>query len=167
MRLAAEFEIAKIFTSPLIRAAETAAIISRACNRPLLYTDALKERNLGPLSGLPKSEVKLKFPEVERAWLNNLPRPPLEGAETETEFAWRVQRAVESILAQTEPGSTVVVVSHGGTLNQMLKLMLNINGMYRPLFTFYNTSLTVLDVYPSFTRLVLLNDIHHLGGTYA
>ncbi len=166
-RLACEFDIAKIFVSPLSRATETATYLGRALDIPLAFDANLKERNPGPLSGLTKQEVKRHFPEVERAWANNLPRPHLTGAETDAEFAARTQLAIDLLLAQTKNASTTAVVSHGGTLNQMLKNWLDIRQVGRLTFSFFNTSLTIVDVYPKFIRLVLLNDTSHLGVTYA
>ncbi|MFQ5577325.1 MAG: histidine phosphatase family protein [Anaerolineae bacterium] len=166
-RLATEFEVAKIFVSPLSRAVETAAHLGQALKAPVTYYGCLKERNLGPLTGLTKQEVRQKYPQVERAWVNNLPRPPLIGAEDDDAFARRVQLAVDAVLDQTEPDTTVAVVSHGGTLNQMLKNWLNISRMGRLTFSFSNSSLTIVDVYATYIRLNLLNDTSHLGVAHA
>ncbi|HEY86327.1 MAG TPA: histidine phosphatase family protein, partial [Chloroflexi bacterium] len=119
-RLATEFEINKIFTSPLIRAEETAAHIAEAVDSaPILCDERLKERNLGALAGLTKQEVREQFPEMERAWTNNLPRPPIKGMENDAEFALRVQLATDAVLRDTESDTTAIVVSHGGTLDQI------------------------------------------------
>jgi broad specificity phosphatase PhoE len=166
-RLAAEFEISKIFTSPLTRAVETASYLAQNLGLSLIYNEFLKERNLGPLSGLTKQEIKIKFPEVEYAWSNNLPRPPLIGVESDEAFTRRVQAAINTILLDTEPKSTAAVISHGGTLNQMLKNWLKINDVGSLTFSFNNTSLTIVEVHETFVRLVSLNDISHLGVFYA
>ncbi|HHJ05968.1 MAG TPA: histidine phosphatase family protein [Anaerolineae bacterium] len=162
-RLAAEFEADKIFASPLKRAAETAAYIQQATACPVHFNKHLKERNLGALTGLTKQEIRDRFPEMERAWANNLPRPPIEGMETDAEFALRVQLATEAVLRDTEPGTTAIVVSHGGALNQMLKNWLRLEKTGSSTFTFHNASLTIVDVRDTYVKLVLLNGLAHLG----
>ncbi len=165
-RVAAEFDVAYVFSSPLLRARQTASYLSAEKNLSLNIIDGLKEQNLGPLSGLTKSEIKNRYPHHDHAWTNNLPRPATEGIESDEQFAARVQQAMDTMLHRIEPGSTAAVFSHGGTLNQMLKNWLKITRGGRT-FTFNNASLTIVDVYPSFVRVVVLNDTHHLGETYA
>ena len=166
-RIAAEFDVAHIFCSPLLRAKETALYLSQAKNLPLTIIDALKEQNLGPLSGLPKTEIKARYPHLEHAWTNNLPRPLMEGIESDIQFATRVQQAMDTILYSIEPGSIAAVISHRGTLNQMLKNWLKITHGGHLTFTFSNASLTIVDVYRTYTQVVVLNDTHHLGETHA
>jgi len=162
-RIAVEFNVSQVFSSPLTRARQTAAYLGQLLALPLQFEHNLKEQNLGPLSGLTKQEVRNLFPDLEHAWTNNLPRPPITGLESDQTFAQRVQSAVDSILAHTSVGETIAVFSHGGTLKQMLKNWLNINHGGHLTFTFSNCSLTIVDVYPSYVRLVLLNDTNHLG----
>ncbi len=166
-RIAAEFDVAHIFSSPLLRATQTASYLSAEKNLSLTIIDALKEQNLGPLSGLTKAEIKTRYPQLDHAWINNLPRPIMEGIESDTQFASRVQHAMDTILRKIEPDSTAAIFSHGGTLNQMLKNWLKITHGGRLTFTFNNASLTIVDVYPTFARVVVLNDTHHLGEIYA
>ncbi len=163
-RVAAEFQVAEIFCSPLRRATQTASYLGQQINRPLTLIEDLKEQNLGPLSGLTKEEIKFKFPQLEHAWVNNLPRPPLDGIESDYLFAKRINRAIKAILNTVEPETTAAVFAHGGTLNQMLKNWLKISRGGRLTFTFNNASLTIVDVYPTFVRLIVLNDTHHYAG---
>lgn len=166
-RIAAEFDVSYIFSSPLVRASQTASYFSIERNLPLTIVDELKEQDLGPLSGLTKAEIKSRFPHLDHAWIHNLPRPIMEGIESDIDFAARVQQAMDTILAAIEPGHTAAIFSHGGTLNQMLKNWLKITHGGRLTFTFSNASLTIVDVYSTFVRLILLNDTHHLGDLYA
>ena len=161
--LAAHFEIAKIFTSPLCRATETANYLSKALNKPLIYHETLKERNLGALAGLNREQIKTQFPNVDMAWLNNLPRPHIEGAENNAEFATRAEQALTNILNETESETTVAVFTHGGLLNRLLQNFLTpANGKHIS-FVFNNASLSIVDVYSESIKLVLLNSTTHLG----
>ena len=166
-RIADEFNVSQIFCSPLLRATQTASYLGELLEMPLTLNDDLKEQNLGPLTGLKKQEIQHRFPHLEEAWTNNLPRPAMDGIEGEETFSIRVQQAIQSILSHAPEHGSVAVFAHGGTLNQMLKNWLHITNSGRLTFTFNNASLTIVDIYPSHVRLVLLNDTHHLGKEYA
>jgi broad specificity phosphatase PhoE len=161
-RLAQEYQIDHIFSSPLSRAAETAVHLGYSVGASIRYDDKLKERGLGVLTGLTKSEIEDQFPEVDWAWKNNLPRPPVQGIELDEAFQSRIEGALAAILAQTGVESTTAVVSHAGTLNKILQLCLALPHTGPSTFSFKNTSLTVIDIYETFTRLILLNDTCHL-----
>lgn len=166
-RVASNFRVSQIFCSPLIRARQTASYLSELLELPLTLNDDLKEQNLGPLSGLTKTEIRQRYPHLEDAWNNNLPRPAMAGLESDDQFSIRVQRAINSILNSVSPNSTTAVFAHSGSLNQMLKNWLKITHGGQLTFSFNNTSLTIVDVYATYVRLVLLNDTHHLGEAYA
>lgn len=165
--IANKFKVSHIFCSPLMRATQTASYLGELLEMPLTLNDDLKEQNLGPLTGLRKQEIRHKFPDLEEAWTNNLPRPAMDGLESEDAFSARVQHAIQNILSVAPEHGSVAVFAHGGTLNQMLKNWLRITNSGRLTFTFSNASLTIVDVYSSHVRLVLLNDTHHLGEEYA
>jgi broad specificity phosphatase PhoE len=131
-RLAQEYQIDHIFSSPLSRAAETAVHLGYSVGASIRYDDKLKERGLGVLTGLDEA------------------------------FQSRVEGALAAILAQIGVESTTAVVSHAGTLNKILQLCLSLPDSGPSTFSFKNTSLTVIDIYETFTRLILLNDTCHL-----
>jgi broad specificity phosphatase PhoE len=162
-RLTAEYQVDRIFSSPLSRASETAVHLGCSLQTSITYNDDLKERGLGTLTGLTKSEIESQFPEVDWAWKNNLPRPPIHGIEMDEAFHNRVDRALAAVLTQTEVEMTVAVVSHGGTLNKILQLCLALPQSGPSTFSFKNTSLTVIEIYENFSRLILLNDTCHLN----
>jgi probable phosphoglycerate mutase len=90
--------IRRIVTSPLERAADTAAIVNGALDLPMERHPGIMERAFGPYEGKP----------FNRAWYDE---GPGNGAEEHEPFNTRILSALVEILDR--PGS-VLLVSHGG-----------------------------------------------------
>ncbi len=63
----------KIYSSPLVRAAETAKTIKKSFNKEqnIVFDDNLLEVDLSEWSGLKIDEIKKKFPEIYPIWKND------------------------------------------------------------------------------------------------
>jgi len=63
----------KIYSSPLVRAAETAKTIKKTFNKEqnIVFDDNLLEVDLSEWSGLKIDEIKKKFPEIYPIWKND------------------------------------------------------------------------------------------------
>lgn len=102
--------IARVYTSPLGRARETAEIIARELGLPDPEArDALVERNYGDAEGLSFHEIELRYP----------PGSDVPGRESREEVAARVLPALQ-LLATQHPEESIVVVSHGGAIRAAL-----------------------------------------------
>ena len=124
--LLAGLQPAAIVHSPLVRAAESAAILADACGmaRSLLRADPrLREISFGQCEGLTADEIAARFPafwvEHQRGAAAGFP-----GGEPRREFAARVAAAVRELAAG--PGEDVVVVAHRGTVRHALRTLLGI-----------------------------------------
>jgi len=99
-----------VVASDLLRAKETAEIIGRRLQLPVLLYSGLRERDLGPLEGLTAEEIRQAFP----GWFPkkdlNLP-----GVEPLPALAERAKTTLNT-LAALFSGHRVVVVSHGAFL---------------------------------------------------
>lgn len=106
--------VAGIVSSTLVRALETATIMSDAIDVAPLYLEAdLVERDAGQWSGLTRAEIDERFP----GYLDDGTRPP--GYEPDDEMLARTLRAVDRIIdrfSAIEGPATVVVVTHGGVI---------------------------------------------------
>jgi broad specificity phosphatase PhoE len=124
--LLAGLQPAAIVHSPLVRAAESAAILADASGlaRSLLRADSrLREISFGSCEGLTADEIAACFPafwaEHQRGAAAGFP-----GGEPRREFAARVAAAVRELAAG--PGEDIVVVAHRGTVRQALRTLLGI-----------------------------------------
>lgn len=104
--------IASIWCSDLLRAKETAEIISRRIGVPIRSTTALREIHLGAWEGLEMAEVRRCDPEAWRLRGDRLPdfRPP--GGESFRDLADRVLPEFASIAAAGD--TDILVVGHAG-----------------------------------------------------
>lgn len=85
-----------VWTSPLVRACETAEIVAARCDLPLRISAELREMDVGPLEGLREEEIARRFPEEKRAWSGE-PTVAPPGAESLAVVAERVVTALERI----------------------------------------------------------------------
>jgi len=102
-----------IMASDLLRAAETAAIISGNLGvGPVLADPRWRERHVGEWTGLTRSEIEAGWP----GWLDAHKRP--DDFEHDDQV---VERALPALVELgTQPaGTTVVVVTHGGVIRSL------------------------------------------------
>ena len=102
-----------IYSSPLIRALETARIVGARTGLGVLEDADLREVDTGGWSGLSRQEVQERFPEGFERWASG--GAGWEDGESYEEMAERTLRAVRRI-AEAHPGGRVLVVSHGGPI---------------------------------------------------
>ncbi len=103
--------IARVYTSPLRRAHETAEIVARRLGLELETVEALREIDVGSWSGLTRDEVAARFPEAYARWLDG--GHGFDDGETYEELGARVVPALREV-ADRHPGEVVLVVTHGG-----------------------------------------------------
>jgi broad specificity phosphatase PhoE len=165
-----------LYTSPLQRALETADIIGRALDVPVIVEERLKEHDIGDVSGLTWEQVLEQYPDIARIarrWVEMPDDATFPGEEDVASFQARVVAAFEEILARHFPSDvampmaqraegTVGVVSHGGTLGAYLSHVIGLSSRVSP-FRFANASLSIVEMNPVRPRIVLLNDTCHLG----
>jgi probable phosphoglycerate mutase len=109
-RLAGRGGIDLILTSPLRRAAQTAAAVADATGAPIDFDADLAETDFGSWEGLTFAEVMATSPGELTAWMTDADAAP-PGGESFAHVAVRVGAALERLLARSQ-GQTVVVVSH-------------------------------------------------------
>lgn len=117
-RLARGARIDAIVTSPLKRAAATAAIVAAELGLATTVDDDLRETDFGEWEGFTFAEIQGKWRQAVTAWQRDPQQAP-PGGESFADTACRVNRACERILGQHR-GETVLVVSHITPIKIML-----------------------------------------------
>ena len=118
--LAAELgteSFAAAYTSPLRRAAETAAILAGALGIDAVPDESLMEVDVGSWSGLTRTEVEARFPEGFARWLEY--GHGWDDGETYDELGARVVSGLVDIAAR-HPDEVVLAVTHGGPIRSAL-----------------------------------------------
>jgi len=107
--------VARVWSSDLARARETAAIVAAELGLAAPQVDAeLRERKFGVFEGLTRDEIAVQHPEAWRAWVAHTQHPP--GGEPKDDATVRMQRALLRIVAD----GTTLVVTHGGVMRLWL-----------------------------------------------
>lgn len=155
-RLRAEAVVA-LYTSPLRRAQETADIIGRALDVPVVPDERLQEYDVGDIAGLTWEQVVERYPDVAHRWAEAQEEIGIPGEEGHGPFRARVVAVFDDILSQHAEGP-VGVVAHGGTLGTYLNHLIGLQAWLSP-FRFGNGSLSIVEANPVRPRIVLLNSV--------
>jgi broad specificity phosphatase PhoE len=116
-RTFADSGFAGVYTSPLRRARETAAIIAVLLRLPPpVCHDGLKERNFGVIQGIPKAELAELNPALLEHIVKRNPDTRFEQGESMDECATRVLDGVRDI-ARQRPGERVLAIAHGWVMD--------------------------------------------------
>jgi probable phosphoglycerate mutase len=121
-RINLQFDV--LYTSDLQRAAKTAQAIEVLFKTSAISNAALRERHLGALQGLTTDEAPIREPDLWKLHLSRNITEDLRDGESIQQFAERIRTALEKIRAQ-HSGKTILLVSHGGTLDMMYRIASN------------------------------------------
>ncbi len=113
--LAAEYfrglEVRAIYTSPLLRASQTAGKIADVLGREVIPLPGIIDMSFGAWEGHPLQEVKASDGERYRQWREEPHRLKLPGGESLDEVRQRSVAALEEVILR-HPEETVILVSH-------------------------------------------------------
>lgn len=108
-----------MYSSPLIRAKESADIIADKVGSTVVIEPSVKERNqYGILTGMVKAEAKEKHPEMVEALKDRM--NTIEGAESYEDFSNRIIEAFQKLSVQTEH-EVIGVLWHGGPMRVLFR----------------------------------------------
>ncbi len=160
-RIAAEWQPAAVYSSPLSRAVKTAEVIARHFNLPVQIRAGLTDIDYGQWQGLTPDEVKNRWPEIHHAWYNAPHTTRIPGGETLGELRARGMADVNELAAR-HAGQTIVLVGHT-VINRVI--LLGILGLGNDRFWRLKQDTCAINVFEvedgDFT-LVSLNDTCHL-----
>jgi probable phosphoglycerate mutase len=159
-RLARSGELADavaLYTSSLPRAIETGAIIAPALAEGIVarVDDELSELRPGEADGMSWDEFVERFGAPD--WDADPAAPLAPGGESWTGFYERCVRVLDA-LAAAHRGERVVVVAHGGVIEQALKLAFDCGASARLRLRTENGSMTELEHRDGSWHLLTYND---------
>lgn len=162
----ANLSIAAVYTSPLKRTYNTAAIIAEPHKLELKVLDGLIEIRQGDWEGLHVEEISQGWPELWQQSRTDPSDVTMPNGESFQQVTDRAVSAFEKIVAANQ-GKQVVIVSHEVVVKVIIVHALGTsNSIYRR-FELSNASLSVVQVIDGKARLVALNDTSHLDGVRA
>lgn len=159
-RLAGE-EIDAVYASDLGRAFETAQMIVENTGLEVVPEPRLRELKFGVMEGLTFEEAQARYPEMIAAWLDDFNRPP-QGAETIDVFNARCVALLEELQGKHDE-QVVLLVAHGGSLSEILRVVLGLSPEKRWYLEMENASLSEVQIGEKYVSLKRLNDTCHLA----
>ena len=112
----AALQPARLWSSDLARARETAAYVADATGLEVETDVRLREYDVGVRSGLTRAEFAERHPREYAGWLVHDESLLVEGEESSARVRERVVPALNDCLAALAPGETGIVVTHGACL---------------------------------------------------
>ena len=106
-----------LYSSPVMRALQTAEIIGKEIGKSVLVDDAFREMELGPWEGLSEDEIARTYPEEWSTWQSRPAELNLAGRERLSELLERVLRGIHNI--RRERGN-IVIVTHVAIIRVLL-----------------------------------------------
>lgn len=154
----------RIYSSDLQRAFRTAEPLSVHTGVPITRTGMLRERCFGAFEGSPWDDIQRKLRDA--AVLAGLDdhhfRPP--GGESRADVELRLSRFLME-LEQCDPDASVWVVSHGGVVRNLLRMLVGDHAAHLTTgFTISNASISVLRRNELGWTPVILVDTRHLAA---
>jgi probable phosphoglycerate mutase len=158
-----EIEADHLYSSAYPRAIETAGLIAPALDLEVIVDERFGEHDPGPeCDGVSFDDFVERYGMPD--WETDPHAESFPGGETVAAFALRVGTAFSEV-RRRHPGSTIVIVCHGGVIDGLLRSALRApsTGVFE--IHTVNTSLTeMVQVQPGKWRLLRYNDAAHLTG---
>ena len=105
--------LTRVASSDLRRARRTAELMAERLGLgEVIVVPDLRERDVGPFSGLTRAEIDVRFPGWDH--VNLAP-----DAEPSAAFADRVRRGLDQVAAAVDEHDVVLVATHGGSIRMM------------------------------------------------
>ncbi len=160
-RIAAAWQPAAVYSSPLSRAVKTAEAIASHFNLPVQIHDGLTDIDYGEWQGLTLEEVKSKDAAAVESWYHSPQTVHIPGGETLEELRTRGLAAVQELTAK-HSGQTIVLVGHT-VINRIILLAVLGLGNDRFWHLLQDTcAINVFDAEAGDFTVALLNDTCHL-----
>ena len=124
-RLRAEgLQPTRVYSSPLLRTAETARIVAEGWPFSVVHWDDLKEHDIGVFSGLTWAEIDEAFPNIARRFHETRDWDVVDAAETFKQRSARGHRVIDAVVDRHGNDDVIVLFTHGGILTHMLAALM-------------------------------------------
>ncbi len=120
--VAENFNVNKIFASPLKRTTQTAQYLSQKIGISVQFEDDLMEWQNGLLAGLPREEAQIRYPAPPIKY----PHTAMYECESMIQFRARAENILSKIINENQPDDSIAVVSHGGMINMLFRSFLQL-----------------------------------------
>jgi broad specificity phosphatase PhoE len=162
-RIAAEWQPAAVYTSPLGRAVATAEAIAAHFELPVARLDGLADIDYGAWQGLTPEEARARWPAQMAAWYTTPQTVRIPGGESLADVRDRVMAAIHALAAH-HPAQTIVLVSHTVVVRVILLAILGLGNDRFWRLRQDNCAINVFEIEGGDSTLVSMNDTCHLAA---
>ncbi len=139
--------LARVVSSDLMRARQTAGPIAARVGLDVEVEPALRERRYGVAEGRTHTELALEFgDQLDEHWTDS--DFSFEGGETRRDVYVRLSDFLRTLLLAPPPAGELVLVSHGGALRAARGFLQGIALEELPHWEFHNGQITTVSVEP-------------------
>jgi len=153
-----------IYTSPLLRACQTAEILARRIAVSIHLREELREINVGALEGASTPENWALYQRISAAWYAGQAEVAFPNGEDLHMVAARFLGCVSEIVA-AHPGGSIVVVGHGGIYTACIALLCPAIDLLA-LLTQPNHNCSITEVEATLTEDGRVRGVLHEWATY-
>lgn len=155
--------VARLYSSPLIRAARVAEEVAKVVGVPVEPREELTEMDVGETEGLDFAHMRARYPDFIRRWTGpDAVDTPLPGGESLRDVAERLATLAADLRAPG-PGD-IVIASHNFVIKALLCTLLNVPLENFRAFQVDLASISELSVQNGRVAVRRLNDICHLDA---
>ncbi len=123
-RSLAAIPLTAIYSSPVLRARQTAEIVSELLHLPVEISDALREPDCGIIEGRSDEAAWAEHARVWDAWDEQRCDERVEGGESFNDVRARFKPFIDRLSIEHDAADQLLLISHGQLLMTMLPLLL-------------------------------------------
>ncbi len=154
-------KIGRVYTSPLMRARQTAETIAKPHGLNVEIVDGITEIDVGDWEGRSWKEIAVSEPEPYRQFMADPAKHGYAGGENVTELVDRVQPAMKDLLAKNL-GEQIVVVGHNVVNRAFLGQLIGLPLAQVRIVNQDNCGVSVARYRGGKIKLLSLNSVFHL-----
>lgn len=156
-------EVEALYTSDLLRAAQTAEPIAASLGVDAEPMVELREIFLGEWEGMHTDDLAARYPDAWDAWTREPSWDIVPGGEGAVAFEARVESTIDRIF-ERHPHGDVVVITHGGVIQIALHQVVGRTSHGIFAFRISNASISVVERRGGRKVIARVNDTSHLEG---
>lgn len=160
-RLLSNLVVNHVYSSPLVRAMETAETIANHHGRPVHPVERLVECDVGQWEGMDWDSIMQEYAQEYRAFMEDPVENPYVGGESYGDVLNRAEPVIEELL-QRHVGESIVIVAHNVVNRVYLARLLGLDLCRAKDIRQSNACVNVIRYRDGRTELMTLNAFFHL-----
>ncbi len=157
-----DFPLDHVYSSPMIRARETAAAIAAPHQQEVRPVEQLVECSVGYWEGLDWETIQQRHPAEARLFLENPAENPYFGGESYTDTLHRVRPEFQKLLEQHR-GESIAIVAHNVVNRVYLASLLGLDLRRAKELRQQNACVNLITQDDHATSVVTMNSVFHLS----